>query len=204
MGKQKAKGLNPPQRYADGDRTKAPKAETEKAIRMTVITQRVKFFGAPNADAANDDRYGYPLGRLWLQKIISQEQHEAGKEFDRRVRRADRTIPERPSPTCQNIGWGRLVANPLLPDDCAHLADKVDHGPPEDEEKRQTRARERYRDMRREIEELERTEGAPFHYLGVWELLERTCVLDLEIAQSVHNIGRLRAGLNVLARLFQK
>jgi hypothetical protein len=178
-------------RYPNG-RVKAPsQKELEAANQNVVILQRIRHHGAPDSDAAKDDRYGTVLGRLWLQQAITGPQHEALLEYGRR--RDDwlrLKVDQNPNPASPGFA---MVSRGLS---CAA----------EPDEEITLRKIRKHADMMRELQDLDRIdrlEGIQTRILDLTEILDRITVYDRDIAHTPANLGVVRMAANLLARLFK-
>ena len=175
-------------RYPNGRAKPQPKKEAEAERMATVLKYRQRYLAAPG-EPATDARFGSVIGKLSLQNIISLTQYDAAMEYER-VRRGylGMKIEGRPTAACQLaamvFGSGKSCA-PEIDEDVAN---------------RKARS---HSDMMRELEELERFEGATGKHFRLADLLDRVTVYDLEIALTPANVASLRSSLNVLAKFFK-
>lgn len=179
-------------RYASGRAKPQSKAAAEAERMATVLKQRqehfMRYLAAPG-EPATDARYGSVIGKLSLQNIISLTQYDAALAYER-LRRDYLGLATEAKPTAPSVlasmvfGGGRSCA------------------PDIDEDLAKDKKRE-HADMIREVEELERFEGANGRHFGLVDLLDRVTVYDLEMALTPANVASLRSSLNVLAKFFK-
>lgn len=164
------------QRYpASGRIVNRDRGEKPEAIVATAKAQRVKFFGAKEADW-HLPIMGYAVGRLFMQKQIDARQMNAARLFTIRAVRYH-----------QKIGVGL----PKLPSIAAEFVASGHATAPDPDEDTVASIRSAYT----EIQDALADHGA--HFSGN-KVLMKVCVMDREPTDVVE-MGEFRSALNIIA-----
>ncbi|MDN2579010.1 hypothetical protein [Aquibium sp. ELW1220] len=168
---------------------KLERAETEREAMAVALDARRRHYGV-SIKRARDQRLGSTLGRLAFTKLISNDQHEAGRVFGELYQR-HHAVMGLPAPTPRSIA-GRLIEEGIM-----------GLSPSEPTLDQIERLRRRFREAATALTECDRTNRfdpgrGPSH------LVHRVVCTDEDtLSWSNDDIANLRVGLNALVRVFR-